>query len=48
MHERGKIRVFEVTLDFTRSYVLSGDPSIVANDQALSKVCFMVLFVKNG
>ena len=48
MHDREKNRHVEVNLDFTRIYVLSGDPSIVVNDQALSEVSFLVLFVKNG
>ena len=48
MHDWEKKRIFEVNLDFTRIYVLSGDPSIVVNDQALSEVSFLVLFVKNG
>ena len=48
MHKSEKIRMVEVNLDFTRSYRLSGDPSIVVSDQALSEVLFLVLFVKNG
>ena len=48
MHKSYKIRVFKVTLASKRNYRLSGDPSIVVSDQALSEVLFLVLFVKNG
>ena len=48
MHDREKKRVVEVILDFTRSYVLSDDRSIVVSCQELSEVSFLVLFVKNG
>ena len=40
--------MFEVSLASKRSYRLSGDPSIVVSDQALSEVLFMVLFVNIG
>ena len=48
MHKSGKIRVFNVSSASKRSYRLSGDPSIVVSDQALSEVLFMVLFVNIG
>ena len=48
MHKSEKIRTVEVNLDFTRSYRLSGDPSIIVSDQALSEVLFMVMFVNIG
>ena len=48
MHKSEKIRTVEVNLDFTRSYRLSGDPSIIVSCQALSEVWFMGLFVTNG
>ena len=40
-----KKRFFKLSIDFTRSYWLSGDPSSIASYQVLSEVLFMVLFV---